>query len=1160
MSQLIFVPVPGGVREDGTMILRLMVVPRLDTGSLADNGLTSWPPDQVREPLLVTFTTDGDAPTTVDITPRLSDQDGLWSAVFGRATVSTAAAVRRDAADPVTMTPTSVHLDQLNTSYRAVVQAFATAAATDPLTASAAYADAARTQLSAPPWAPSPPPISLAPSDPPPTVPPAADPPPAVPPTDVNRIYGTLREHPHVLTALGLILELDIPPGSVPEGAGTVRVDWPAADAVTPALPPVLPQSTAYLGDTFLPAPHVVDPQTRVLDGGMVCLDDDTRWQLAAVDVEAGRLRMTGAATSGPDPTIARGDATTPKLANALPTLRTAGLTLVRAGRADDFAYRRARALAVAADDAPVLYAEDLVLGYRLDVRSSDGDGTWHPLCTRQATYRVNDVLVGEAGLLEEGHVKAHAAHRNDGGPLLADEVVARWDGWSLAVPRPFPPSVVGDDPGDGTGLSYRLGTDFTVPAGSLPPLRFGTSYEVRARVADLAGGGLAADDALADQHAIGAFLFSRYEPVLAPTLLLPDGADADNLGPAVHVAQLVVTSEGGGATTVDPVTPAQTQRVLARPLVSLTTAEWHGALVGDADATWPVAQLAVAGRLPDPAAVGLAASVVPESGSPAADAVRQSWRAWPDTTAMAIQLQPCAAGADLPVLSFGAGQLIVNLAPAQDIAVQLASTVAPAHVPSLAVTGWSADEGVAGLADAGLAATTSGQHPLVTPGTTLRCVHAVRRPLVDPSGGLEVARTGGVVPVTITPTRPLFGVDAASTGQVDITASWTEVTDGVRTDLTDVPVQSLVVNRGDLNFAQAITHHLPDTRHRDVTYTVTAVSRFGDFFPAGPDEAFTATPLTCAVDVPSTNRPASPKVRGIVPAFVWEQASGPTTITRTRYGNRIRVELEGPWFDSGGDERLALVMAAPDTTDLSNTTQAGRDPMYITPICDRYPPAAAVTRSGDAAATVITDDNMTVDVVPSEVFFNAAAGRWFADFLMPGVAGDTYTPMLRPALARYQQHSVTGCELSPVVLGDFVPLMPDRTLTVSVEVAADRSQFTVTVTLSGPQPDGAWLNEVDAIIERGGQDTDLTIVNPNRTSVGWFAPPDQAQRGMLGQPIVFTRPFESLADLRVRVRDSSSRISSDPTAPGLPPDEWPSMGTFAEVGSRPVFIDTVPL
>ena len=601
-----------------------------------------------------------------------------------------------------------------------------------------------------------------------------------------------------------------------------------------------------------------------------------------------------------------------------------------------------------------------------------------------------------------------------------------------------------------------------------------------------------------------------------------------------------------------------------------MTTAEWHGAIAGDADATWPIAQQAIAdGHLPDPIATGLAAAVVPEPGGPTADPVRQAWPGWPDTTGTAIQLQPRAADTD-PLLAWDSGTLTVTLAPAEDVAVQVSSTVSAGDVDLLAVSAWAdGDEHGVAAGQAAMTAATVGEHPMVTPQTTLRCVHAVRRPLADPTGQLTVARDVGTVPVTITPSVPLFGVDPASTGQVDVTAAWTEVTDDlrvpasdipVRTALTASPVQSVLVHRGDTGFAQPIQHHLPDTRHRQVTYTVTAVSRFRDYFPDSPDDACASEPLTSIVDVPSSTPPAPPKVAAVVPAFVWEQTLGPT-ITRTRRGNRIRVELERPWFDSGDGEQLALVLATPAVAAFQPTaTQVGKDPIYDTPAPIRYPVAAACVGSGGVPVQITGLGSFPFEAVPSDVVYDVAAGRWFADFDLAGVPGETYMPLVRPALARYQRHSLPGCELSQLVLADFVPLLPDRTLTVRVDAAAGGST-TVTVTLAGTGPDGATVNQVNAVIERGGANDDLVSTAGSTAPGSWYAPQESVQRAVLGEPMVFTVPVAaggSLAGYRVRVREFElAPFDRNLPDPSVVPEV---MGTLDELGWRVVFVDAVPL
>ncbi|MHA3703096.1 hypothetical protein ACXR2U_13035 [Jatrophihabitans sp. YIM 134969] len=1140
MSTLLLCPVPGGVDADGSAVLRVVVVPRLDAGPPADNFLAAWPPPTLRTSLSVTLTPTTGNPVTVEVTPRWRDQPGLWPLVFGRATVPPAVATARAAAaGGVTVTPTSLTVAALDASFRAATQAFAATAGPDPTGAQDAYATVVARELQSPAWAP--PVISLGP--PSELAQPRVDTPPSV--TDANRIYGLLREHPRVLEALGLIFELELPSGTVPPGDGTVRVDWPGAGDTTPVLPTVVPRSTAYVDAVFLPA--AADPAE--IDHGVVPLDDPTRWRLAAVDSESAASRMEAPSRSGSEPVL-----------DVLPALRTAGLLLLRVDRQQVFDTRRARSLALAAAEDPVLHAEDLVLGYRIDVRAAD-ETTWNPLCARQATYHLDDTLVGTAAAFEEGHVKVHAAVRDASGQVRTDEVVTRWDGWSLAVPRPFPLRSTGlpgagddlSDPPDPADLPYRLSTEFAVPAASLPPLRFGTSYQLRARVADIAGGGVPVDVASPTDHATTAFTFARYEPVASPGITAVD-SDADGSG--FPLGQLVVTSEGGDPSggAADPPSTGRTQRTLTRPTVALTTAEWHGALSGDAETTWPLVQLAAAQQLPDPAAYGLTATAV--SDTVTVGPATRPWSAWPDTTATTIVVRP--ADADSPLLAWTDDGLVVSLAPAQEATVALASTVDRAVLEQLAVAGWSDPSSIAHGTDAGLTAATVGRHPMVTPTMTVSCVHAVRRPLLPASGAIVLGARDGAS-VSITPTRPVFGVDTASTGQVDVTASWTEVADGPtvpdaampsRQPVGGVPVQSLVVHRGDTT--AEVVHHLPDTRYRQVTYDVTAVSRFRGFFPDGPDEDFAAAPLTLTVDVPSSERPAPPKVAAVVPAFAWDTTSTGSTITRVRRGNRVRVELERPWFDSGDDERIALVFARPATGDTTvDVTEVGRDPVQATVTPPRFPSAADVVASSDPVATVVRSvDGRQVDVVPAEVFADPAAGRWFADFALPTAAGGSYRPLMRPALARYQRRSEPGCELSAVVLADFVPLLPDRTLTVAVV----GTRIAVTLTGITPQSEGAWGNVVMVAFE---PTTDGTTPAPvHRTGPGLFPVVPDVRYGAVGDTIVYTVPAGHTVG-RVRVFEVEDEVVPDP---GHDPPDPPPMGTQIESATGAVFFDVVAL
>lgn len=68
--------------------------------------------------------------------------------------------------------------------------------------------------------------------------------------------------------------------------------------------------------------------------------------------------------------------------------------------------------------------------------------------------------------------------------------------------------------------------------------------------------------------------------------------------------------------------------------------------------------------------------------------------------------------------------------------------------------------------------------------------------------------------------------------------------------------------------------------------------------------------------------------------------------------------------------------------------------------------------------------------VAPHEVAYDTTRQLWYADLQID--PGAPYFPFIRLALARYQAHALPGCELSPVVLADFIQLAPGRTASVT--------------------------------------------------------------------------------------------------------------------------------
>ena len=250
-------------------------------------------------------------------------------------------------------------------------------------------------------------------------------------------------------------------------------------------------------------------PFLLVLRGDIVAgMVDLTRphWATSTVDIDGavGRLQATAE-------TVAAGASPT------LPTLRSGGVALLRKDGQEVFERRRTAAARTPITSQTTFGADQLVLGYRVDVREQGGG--WRSLSSRRATYTLNGRPVGPPNRLEEGHIKANAMTSNGpGGALQATETVARWSGWSLVVPQP---SLNG--PRSATGPQLPLPFDFQysfeAEPGSLPTLRFNRPYQLRIRVADLAGGGHTLEDPAGDALATELVTYRRFEPVGPPLL-----------------------------------------------------------------------------------------------------------------------------------------------------------------------------------------------------------------------------------------------------------------------------------------------------------------------------------------------------------------------------------------------------------------------------------------------------------------------------------------------------------------------------------------------------------------------------------------------------------------------------------------------------------------
>lgn len=251
------------------------------------------------------------------------------------------------------------------------------------------------------------------------------------------------------------------------------------------------------------------------------------------------------------------------------------------------------------------------------------------------------------------------------------------------------------------------------------------------------------------------------------------------------------------------------------------------------------------------------------------------------------------------------------------------------------------------------------------------------------------------------------------------------------------------------------------------------------------------------SVGVPSSARPLPPQVEWIIPTFAWNTPSG-QQYSSTREGRGLRIYLARPWFSSGLDEDLGVVLLparGDNAVRTSYVTRWGLDPTTTgadVPAGNpgmQFPRESPYTSNnfprdshfdGYATARDVTlaEFGAAVDVVRYRVGQYDATGTvsgydadrdlWFVDMVLD--TGNAYRPFLQLALARYQALSTGTLQLSPVVLADVVQLDPDRTATLLM-LNQGAIRHTARVTLAGPtyraNDLGAGPARVVAVLER---------------------------------------------------------------------------------------------
>ncbi|MFD9857612.1 hypothetical protein [Streptomyces alboflavus] len=1005
---------------------------------------------------------------------------------------------------------------------------------------------------------------------------------------DFHEACGLIGDYPELQRRFGLVVDLRFTmPSAVADGA-KVRVafdDGVTGDAQLNA-PGRRPWTKIRFtrGSVF----EAAEETPGALTGRVLDLGDPESWHLTELDVDGAALKHVDYARSIDD--LHTGDlpggigsVAQQVTGTGTPAARGSGITLLHTDRDRQLAGLigadvRRRTTAADAD----LTAENLVRGYRVDIGTVDpatGLVTqWRSLLRRRGRYtirRPGQPPVEIQVRPDEGTVRASVVTKDgaDHRQLYGHQAVFGWHGWSLAAPRPGRTIGLGDtpeEPDPPVSPDVPLDTKFTAEPGSLPALRYGRTYRMRARVVDLAGNSLEHTADTQDAVRSEAITYGRWEPVPQPVVipLLPfnEGESTERL-----VIRSTVTDDGREISTdeyvlwrsdvpdherdsdvdgLDRRYKAIAERHLAPPKTALQMAEEHG--VFDAafgagkperlreeyvtvasreagsfldtvvrDPEWPyrehdllredsihIAKHDVHDPLPvTPLPLERRGAGLEQGEFVVHDSDQLILPYLPDVLAEGVMLRglpgdrenrkipfpgpwPQAKPFKLRVLEGDREPrwrdgliervLEVFLPKAEIATVRLSCYVDAAKLPLLRQ--WNLLTGSQFWTDLPerdkafvTRASADGENWMLTPWVELTLVHAVEKPVHPP----ELSELGSARQAEQTAARLTGELNshAGSSGHVELDAHWSEWLDDVTQPAPTridghTHLEDITLEYADDVEQVSRTHEFGDTRHRNVRYTPTAVTRFREYFHPSitqdRNKVIRVGPTNAPLPVPSSRRPEPPVMAYVVPTFRRARTVDHQhlTVTQRRTTAGLRVYLNRPWYSSGDDEMLAVVLDP--GTDLKDhlATRWGVDPVWSGtpplpkpaaahfPNAERRPTGLRLAESPDSAPVL-------VDAVAFTPKYHQERGLWYVDIDVDfgaGAGAAAYFPYLRLALARYQPYSVDPLHMSKVEVAEFAQVLPPRTLTGRRE--GDR----LDIKLTGP----ATFNELGEISGTG--------------------------------------------------------------------------------------------
>ncbi len=640
------------------------------------------------------------------------------------------------------------------------------------------------------------------------------------------------------------------------------------------------------------------------------------------------------------------------------------------------------------------LYAEDVLLGYRIDVEDPM-HSEWLSLCERRLDFQLMPPGIGpvswsavDEGVVSPGETSEGTSEKGNR-VSRGTEALFRWKGWSLAVP---------DAMSGGTGTTAgSLVVRRQASTNSLPSLRIGSEYRYRARVADIAGNGWSRNEAdqllrggVGERYLSARETYRRYRPVEAPRLRETGTSPREQ---KENVELVIAPGRDWNASTASwSVYPPRVDHEFARELglfdgMASSKETWGFAWRSASDfivecgaedslsfrQEIPARLL----RIVDPAVSGLAWRYLPGDEMPAnkikaptglvgtlelsvlSASTNVRHQQFPSSLSPAGK--PLAAGPLTVKLSAGSrgakirgNTLYVTLPSGERQQCLLSCTVRPDSLASNGILSWLSVLGdelrARSLSDARPrtrdveATAIAGGNALVTVVLPVTFTHAVAKPVTVPAWqsmtvdkpeyGSSVVQLSGFVMLH----RP-------STASVNVQGTWVEILDRPGTPSwmfetrEDNPFTSTIDQDNLMSLPPtgplSITgkHSFPDTKHRIVDYHAIAWTRYKEYFPKKAESEYQVRSASIRVSIPNRRIPDPLELEYAVPLLLWDDSAPSHEGWNSRFRiSGVRVYFRRPAFVTGQDEKLGILVSPGNIeNEEDEVSQLAEDPTAMT-------------------------------------------------------------------------------------------------------------------------------------------------------------------------------------------------------------------------------------